>query len=224
MTEPLRLYYAPDNASLCIRLLLERLQLPFETVLVDRRHKGQRDPAYLALNPNGLIPTLITPQGPMHETGAILLWLADQSPGDVFPAPDSPDRAAALTWLFWLSNTVHPTLRHIFYADQYSPDPKGLRAMAKDRAIANLDIAEGASEMMAQNDALLCYLVPTLRWLQLYGGRPGWLTLDRWPQLAAMAHAFETRAFVKTATLAEGLGAHPFTQPQPPNPPEGSAL
>ncbi|NBT31105.1 MAG: glutathione S-transferase, partial [Rhodobacteraceae bacterium] len=85
MIENLRLHYAPDNASLCVRLALTEMGLPFETILVDRRARGQKAPAYLRLNPNGLIPTLETPDGPIYETAAILLWLADRQ-GDLFPA------------------------------------------------------------------------------------------------------------------------------------------
>ena len=42
MSHRLRLHYAPDNASLCIRLALEELGLPYETVLVDRATQAQR--------------------------------------------------------------------------------------------------------------------------------------------------------------------------------------
>ena len=176
MTDPLRLHYAPDNASLCVRLLLERLEIPYQTELVDRRNTGQKAPDYLVLNPNGLIPTLITPTGPMFETGAILLWLADQHPGTVFPAIDDPARAKALTWLFWMSNTLHLSLRHIFYPDQYSPDPKALRKMAKERVQTLLHIADANIAEIAPQTAITCYLAPMLRWVVLYGGRPGWLT------------------------------------------------
>jgi len=224
MTETFRLFYAPDNASLCVRLLLERLQIPYETQLVDRRIKGQKADSYLALNPNGLIPTLVTDNGAMFETGAILLWLADQHPGAVMPSVDDPARAKALTWLFWLSNTFHPCLRHIFYADQYSHDAKGFRKLAKDRVVQLLDIAEDAAIEIAPHTALTCYLVPMLRWLVLYGGRPGWLSLAQWPKLFALAQDFEATNFAQRAASAEGLGPHPFTQPVAPTPPEGSAL
>ena len=88
---PYRLHYAPDNASLIVRLALEELGRPYETVLVDRRAKAQRSPAYLALNPAGRIPTLETPDGPISETGAILLWLADRH-GALAPAAGDPAR------------------------------------------------------------------------------------------------------------------------------------
>ena len=86
MTGPLTLYYAPDNASLCVRLALLEMGIPFDTVLVDRSKAGQHDPAYLALNPNGLIPTLVTPHGPIYETAAILLWLSEQHGDALMPS------------------------------------------------------------------------------------------------------------------------------------------
>lgn len=223
MTQPLVLHYAPDNASLCVRLLLEAMDMAYETALVDRRAQGHKTPAYIALNPNGLIPTLVTPAGAMFETGAILLWLADQKPGVVFPAIDHAARAKALTWLFWLSNTLHPCLRQIFYPNQYSPDPKGLRDMAQAKAAQLLDIAETNAAEITAHTALTCYLAPMLRWLVLYGGRPGWLRLENWPKLHRLTQTFEATPAAQRAALAEGLGAHPFSQPVHPNPPEGSA-
>lgn len=50
------LHYAPDNASLIVRRVLEELGLPYRAALVDRRSVQQKSPAYLALNPQGLIP------------------------------------------------------------------------------------------------------------------------------------------------------------------------
>ena len=76
MSEPMRLHYAPDNASLCVRLALEELDLPYETVLVERSTKAHKSPAFLSLNPNGLIPVLETQNGPMFETGAAAVRVA----------------------------------------------------------------------------------------------------------------------------------------------------
>ena len=96
-----RLHYAPDNASLIIRLALEELELPYETVLVDRARTAQQSAEYLALNPNGLIPVLETPHGALFETGAILLWLADTE-GKLAPPPESAARGNFLKWLFFV--------------------------------------------------------------------------------------------------------------------------
>lgn len=115
---PYRLHYAPDNASLCVRLALLRLGQPFETVLVDRRGRGQKVPAYLALNPNGLIPTLETDEGPLFETAAILLWLADRHGRGLAPPVGHPDRGRILAWHVWMANTLHVAMRSLFYPEQ----------------------------------------------------------------------------------------------------------
>jgi len=117
MTQPYRLHYAPDNASLIVRLVLDELQQPFQTVLVDRGAAAQTGAAFRAINPTATIPVLETPHGPMSETAAILLWLADRHKA-LAPDAQDADRPAFLKWLFFLSNTVHADLRVMFYTDR----------------------------------------------------------------------------------------------------------
>ncbi len=228
MTVTLRLHYAPDNASLCVRLALEELALPYQTVLVDRATRAQKSPAFLALNPNGLIPVLETPQWPLFETGAILLWLADTY-GALMPAPDDPQRSFAVQWLFWLANTLHPTQRMLFYPDQYTDgDQDALRRISRSRLQGHYDLLEQAQHAgwldSSAPSAQGCYLAPMLRWSHLYGGDTAWCDLNRWPRLLAFAQRYETRPAAQRAAQAEGLGATPFSAPHPCNPPEGSAV
>lgn len=228
MTQPLRLHYAPDNASLCVRLALCETGTPFETVLVDRAAGGQRTPEYLALNPNGLIPTLEAPGGPIFETAAILLWLADRS-GGLMAAPDAAGRGSDLAWLFWLSNTLHPALRMVFYPDKYlASDPAAIRAATRVLIGAHLDVLSSGkhTDWLGRDGPSIhaCYLAPMLRWLALYGGEPDWFDLSRWPRLLDFAQRFEKRPAALTCARAEGLGPTPFSAPSAPCPPEGSVL
>ena len=219
------LHYAPDNASLCIRLALEELGVPYQTTLVDRETEGQRSPAFLALNPNGLIPVLETPDGPLFETGAILLWLADTH-GGLMPGPAGPGRGAALKWLFWLSNTLHATMRGLFYPGVHvGPDPdtqKRFLAQTQARLRDQFSILAQASDVdWLDGDApsaLACYLAPLLRWPVLYSDHSGWFSLSDWPRLLAFATRFEQRPAAVAATVAEGLGPTPFSAPLTLNP------
>ena len=228
-----RLHYAPDNASLAIRLALGMANVPFVPVLVDRHRGGQRASAYLALNPNGLIPLLETPDGPLFETGAILLWLSERHPG-LAPAPADPARGAVLTWLFWLANTLPPAETKLFYPDRHTT-PQGaadLTARTCARIVKALDILEGALPRLAdwigtgRPSVLDCYLGPLLRWPVLYapGAPAGWYDLRRWPGLFAVAARLEHHPAAIAAARAEGLGPYPFTAPTLPAPPEGSAI
>jgi len=219
MNIPLTLYYAPDNASLCVRLALLNAGLPFECVLVDRASGGQRGADYLALNPNGLIPTLITPDGPIYETAAILMWTAQKT--QTLSVTDT-------TWLFWLSNTLHPAMRMNFYPDKYiaaEAVPALLDATRRnlDGLFAHLDVH--AAWLDRRDVGLLgCYLAPIIRWSALYGQGDRWFEIAKYPRLHAFAAWFEDHPCAHQASLAEGLGDTIFTKPQRPNPPEGSAV
>ncbi|HVG49084.1 MAG TPA: glutathione S-transferase family protein [Rubellimicrobium sp.] len=227
---PYRLHYAPDNASLCVRLALLRAGAAFETVLVDRQSRQQDSPAYRALNPNGLIPALETPDGSLFETGAILLWLADQHGAGLAPGAEDADRGRFLGWLFWLSNTLHPALRVLFYPDKHVAGDTGpLVARTRERIAAMLDTLEAEAPRLrpwlgAEGSSLLdCYLCPMLRWLALYPrGDAAWFDLQRWPNLLAVAQRMDHRPETQGAVQAEGLGPTPFSAPSLPTPPEGS--
>ena len=224
------LHYAPDNASLIVRLVLEETGLPFGCVLVDRRAQAQKSPAYLALNPQGLIPALETPDGSIWETGAILLWLAD-SAGRMLPGPGDAARGAALGWLFFLSNTLHADLRMQFYPARYSPDPDAIRPLTTARLAGHFrlldDLArQGLPWFGAGTPSVLdCYAAVAMRWAALYtAGGPRWFHAAAYPALLAMARRLESRPAALAAARAEGLGPTPFSNPRLPDPPEGSAL
>lgn len=229
-----RLHFAPDNASLIVRLTLETAGLPYETVLVDRSRRAQRSPAYLNLNPNGLIPVLETPQGPIFETGAILLWLSDTHPS-IAPLPDFPARGAYLKWLFFVSNTLHPDLRMVFYPHIYvGDDPAAqtaLRSTVQGRLRAHLTLleqltAEDHGWMSEETPTgLVWYIACLIRWMALYpeGTDRSWFDLSGTPRLQELLKALEQHPATHAAQLAEGLGPTPFTAPHYAQPPEGSA-
>lgn len=232
MTQPLRLHYAPDNASLIVRLALEELDVAYETVLVDRTQAAHRSDAYRTINPAGKIPALETPNGPIFETAAILLWLADTHKG-LAPAPIAPDRAAFLSWLFYLSNTMHANLRMTFYPEQYIEEPhhRALREGTRENLKASLNLLDdlaqqGHSWFNDETPSLLdLYTCAMLRWMALYPkGDTTWFTLTDWPNLAALAAKLDKRASTAALCKAEGMTPNPFSTPQHPTPPEGSAL
>ena len=229
-----RLHYAPDNASLVIRLVLEELGQPYETVLVDRKAQAQNSPEYRALNPGGLIPVLETPDGPVFETAAILLWLSERHAA-MAPQPGSADRAAFLKWLFFASNTLHADLRMLFYPDKYIGAAKGdqdqLQKVLRQRLhrhLTSLDQAAAARPAWLgapQPSVLDYYLACQMRWMALYPAQAdkSWFVIAHYPSLQRLCAALEHRPAVTAAREAEGLGATPFTSPAYANPPEGSA-
>ena len=119
----LALHYYPGNASMIAHIVLREAGLPFELIRVDRESGAQRSPAYLALNPNGLIPVLVDHGLVLYETAAICLHLADRRPqAGLAPPPGSGERAQLYKWLFWMSNALQPTLMHYFYPERMVDD------------------------------------------------------------------------------------------------------
>jgi len=232
MKNQMRLHYAPDNASVIIRVALLELGVPFETVLVDRSVREQDSTHYRTLNPNGLIPVLETDQGPLFETGAILLWLVDTYK-QLGPSVDSPQRGEFLKWLFFLSNTVHSEMRQHFYAPVYvGNDAHAINALHAQRAkslpvhLTKLDNLIGNAPYLlgSEMSVLDIYLCCMMRWMALYPkDRTEWFDITDTPHLHTLALGMEKRQSVQKAAIVEGLGPTPFSNPTHANPPEGSA-
>ena len=231
-----RLHYAPDNASLVIRLALNELGERYSTCLVDRASRAQKSDAYRQLNPNGLIPVLETPNGPVFETAAILLWLVDRH-GKLGPQVDDPLRGRFLSWLFFVSNTLHPALRMLFYSSQYigpaEQDQVQLSGIASEQAVRYFDLLEEEAARTRPVFAATAvsvldfYVAACLRWAQLYpmySPHLGRFAPRNWPNLNRMALDLETRQSVTEWRLEEGSTSAPFTRPEYPVPPEGSAV
>lgn len=116
----MQLHYYPSNASMVPHLLLREMDIPFELVLVDRTHDAHKTPAYLRLNPNGLLPALTDGELVLYETAAICLHLCDTHPSaGLAPALGSTERAHFYKWLMWLTNTLQTTLIAYFYPDRW---------------------------------------------------------------------------------------------------------
>lgn len=96
-------YYAPQSSAGRIRISLAELGVPHEAVRVDLRAGDQRKPEFLALNPNGQVPTLVIDGTPMFESVAIQIALGERYgvQKGLWPASGSPEQLMALTWLVW---------------------------------------------------------------------------------------------------------------------------
>lgn len=114
------LHYHPSTASMVPHILLEEIGEPFQRVLVDRAAGAHKQPEYLRLNPNGLIPVLVDGDHVVYETAAIVLHLCDAHPhARLAPAPGSWERARFYQWLMWLTNTLQATLIAYFYPERW---------------------------------------------------------------------------------------------------------
>lgn len=152
----LQLHYFPGNASLIPHIVLEELGVPFELKYVDRAVSAQRSAAYLALNPNGLIPVLVDDAAGdgaarprvLYETAAICLHLADTHPSaGLLPPLGSAARAHAYKWLAWLAATLQSTLIVYFYPERWADDAA---AIAQVKAHAEVRVGSLLDQLAAE--------------------------------------------------------------------------
>lgn len=225
-----RLFYAPDNASLMVRMTLEELQQPYETQLVDRAVGGQKHPDYLQHNPVGKIPTLLIDNEPVFETAAILLHLAERH-NAMAPAPADPARAPFLKWLFFVSNTLHADFRLLVYPHKHTSEAgyADLQRGAEQRMAHAFSILDDAAPEWSDREDVPTiidyYLVTMMRWCALYPSKDQtWFNIAAYPTLNALAKSIETRPAVHAAIQAEGLNETPFSLPDYADPPEGTTI
>ncbi len=217
------LHTMPNSAGTAVHVALLELGQPFLMTVIDRESDHRDQPGYRALHPWGQVPALETPEGPIFETAAILLWLADRHGGGLAPAVDSPERGQFLKWLFFTSTNIHATIMCLFYPDRYTGDPAAnpafLRTNARrlEDALARLNQAVAKQPSWCPPDApsaLGIYVSVLLRWLgQMEADYPGRVDLAPYPSLMAVARMLEAREAARNAAHAEGLGETIFTAP-----------
>ncbi len=117
------LYYSPGAASMLVHWLLLELGQLHELRLVDTGKGEQKTPQYLALNPNGVVPTLLIDNAPMFEAAAIAMHLVDKhAEAGLAPEPGSDARRAYTQWMFHLANAVQPLFRQWWYPHEPAGD------------------------------------------------------------------------------------------------------
>jgi GST-like protein len=112
------LYSAPMSSATPVEHALAELGVPYERVHVDLTKGEQRAPAFLALNPNGKVPTLVVHGTPMFEALAILTWLGETYGVErgLWPAAGTPERLQAMSWSTWAYVTCGAVLQRFNYA------------------------------------------------------------------------------------------------------------
>jgi glutathione S-transferase len=120
MDRMLTLYCAPGSSSMAVHIALHEIGVPFEARPMSFRKNDLRSPEYLALNPEGKVPTLIADGHPLTEVAAILYYLAKRFPdAELLPREDLEADAQALSWMSFIASTLHPARRRgLDYANE----------------------------------------------------------------------------------------------------------
>ncbi len=109
----LTLYFAPGSSSMAVHIALHEIGVAFEGKPMSFKKDDMRSPEYLALNPEGKVPTLVIDGRPLTEVAAILFYLARRFPeAGLLPRDDIEADARALSWMSFAASTLHPARRH----------------------------------------------------------------------------------------------------------------
>ncbi|MCB9640386.1 MAG: glutathione S-transferase N-terminal domain-containing protein [Myxococcales bacterium] len=122
----IQLYTFPTPNGVKVSIALEEMELPYEAHSIHIGKGDQHTPEYLAISPNGKIPTLFDPDGPNHEpialmeSGAILYYLAEKT-GKFMPS-DPLGKSETLQWLFFQVGHIGPMFGQFGHFHKFAKD------------------------------------------------------------------------------------------------------
>ncbi len=163
----LKLHYHPMSTySRRVCMMLLEKNVPHELVVVDLATRKHKDPAYLALNPYGRVPTLQDGDFLLYESTAILSYLEGQYPEPALLPTDPRERALVFMHMKLCDIQLARQAGVIMFPKRFLPkerwDEKAM-AQAKSEIEKHLAILEGqlAGRQFLQGDrytlAEICY-------------------------------------------------------------------
>lgn len=170
------LYGGDYTRSAMVRWMLEEAGTDFDFRRIDILKGEHRAPGFLAMNPAGVVPVLVTPEGQvLTETVALMLYLADRhGMAALAPPADDPARGPFLSALMHVACDIQPEMKRFHYPHRYvvrAEDVGRVQDMAREMVTERLGVVEarlaaagpyllGSRFTMA--DALACYWVAWL--------------------------------------------------------------
>jgi glutathione S-transferase len=189
--------------------MLIELGEPHELVKVDIEAGEHRKPDYLKLNPSGVVPTLIVDGVPLGEAAALCMILAERHPQAGFALPvGHAQRAAYISWLFFLSNTLQTAYHNWFYPDQPAGHGavESVKVSARRRIETSLErvdrqIAKSGAYLLGDRASAADFVTTMLmRWSR---NMPKPAT--EWPAISDYVKRMKSRPTFKVLYEREGL-------------------
>jgi glutathione S-transferase len=182
---------------------LGELRLPFERIDAGGAFGKTTEPAYLAMNPNSLVPTLEEENGfTMWESNSIVRYLAAKHAGAVLRPASLPVRFRAQMWMDWQLSVMGPAITPVFWQMIRTPADKrdaAVIAASKEKTIAAAKIMDAqlgrtpylAGDEFSYGDIPLGIMI--YRYVQLIPERPPTANLDRWYAAISARPAFKAQ-------------------------------
>jgi glutathione S-transferase len=201
------LYYAAGTCALATHVALEEAGADYSVVRIDFAKNEQRSPAYLAINPKGRVPSLVTERGILTETPAMLAFVAQSFPrAGLAPLDDPFAFAQVQAFNSYLCSTVHVAHAHRMRGSRWADDPAAIAEMRRkvpESVGACYDLIERSmlkGPWVMGESYTICdaYLFTLAQWIEVDGVDPA-----RLPKLIDHRQRMSARPGVRKALAAE---------------------
>ncbi len=205
----LELFVAPGTCALASHIALEEVGAPHKLHPVSFANKEQSSREFLRLNPKGRVPVLVTPDGILTETPAILAYIAQSFPdAGLAPLNDVFEFARVQSFNSYLCSTVHVSHAHRMRGHRWTDDPDAIEALRKKVpetvaagfAHVEADLFAGPYVMGEQYTIADPYLFTLAQWMPGDSVDPA-----QFPKIAAHGRLMRSRPAVARALAAEQL-------------------
>jgi glutathione S-transferase len=204
----LKFYYATGTCALATHIALEEAGAAYEPIAVDFTSQAQRSAEYLAINPKGRVPALVTDDGILTETPALLVFVAQRFPAaELAPLSDPFALAQAQEFNSYLCSTVHVAHAHGRRGARWADDPSAHEAMKRKVAPNMADCFALIEQKLLRGPWVMgerytiCdpYLFTIGSWLEADG-----VDMTRLPRVVAHRRRMQARPAVQKAVAIEG--------------------
>ena len=164
----LELYTASTPNGWKVSVTLEELGLEYQLHKIILQDQQQKEAGYLAINPNGRIPTLVDDGFAVFESGAIMIYLAEKM-GRLMPT-DVKGRSEVIQWLMFQMSGIGPMMgqANVFFRSMEEKIPTAISRYQNEsrRLFEVLDRQLGHSEWLAKNFSIAD--IANWCWVRLY--------------------------------------------------------
>ncbi|MFS8148517.1 glutathione S-transferase family protein [Rhizobium sp. BR 249] len=128
-----------------VQWVLEEGKIEYELRKIDILNGEHRSAEFFAINPAGLVPVLITPEGDaLYEAAALMLYLADRHQlTELAPASTDPDRGHFLSSIFHIAGDIQSEMKRFHFPHRFSlrsEDNAGIQDLAKSLVLSRLSV------------------------------------------------------------------------------------
>lgn len=141
------LYGGDFTRATLVQWVLEEGKIDYELRKIDILNGEHRSAEFLSINPAGLVPVLITPEGEvLYEVAALMLHLADRHQlAELAPLPSDPDRGFFLSTVLHIAGDIQSEMKRFHFPHRYAlrdEDNIGVQELAKSLVLSRMRVLD----------------------------------------------------------------------------------